>query len=379
MSSHTDRRGFRFSDLIPESFQSSLQLTIIHIIFVAIAIIAVIIVQLDVLGKMPAAFNWATLGGPTQVPPPTSASPLVIASIATPATSNELSRQTDSHTNIPTRPRTDIVTYVVQNGDSFTGIAAKFNLTLETLVFSNPYLNDDVHSLRPNQQLLIAPVNGVIRYVQKADTLESLAKFYKVDVDAIVNWPGNKTDLSTLKPNEPVVSKMAENSLLMIPGGTRGIVGRPVVSIPKQARYVISDAGPGQCSGGYSGGAVGSGTFAWPVSTRSVSGNNYTSVHLAIDLAAAMGQAIFAADSGVVTFAGWSNWGYGNMVVLDHGNGWQTLYAHLSQWNVGCGQSVLKGNIVGLGGSTGNSTGPHLHFEMNINGTRPNPLAYLPQ
>ncbi|MBI5054868.1 MAG: M23 family metallopeptidase [Chloroflexi bacterium] len=379
MSSHTDRHGFRFSDLIPESFQSSVQRTVIHIIFVAIAIVAVIVVQADLLGKIPTAFNWGTLGGPTQVPPPTAASPLVIASIATPATSNELSRQTDSHTNIPTRPRTDISTYTVQGGDSFTGIAAKFNLTLETLVFSNPYLNDDVHSLRPNQQLLIAPVNGVIRYVQKADSLESLAKFYKVDIDSIVNWPGNKTDLSTLKPTEPIVSKMAENSLLMIPGGTRGIVGRPVVTISKQTRYVISDAGPGQCSGGYSGGAVGSGTFAWPVSTRSVSGNNYTSVHLAVDLAAAMGQAIFAADSGVVTFAGWSNWGYGNMVVLDHGNGWQTLYAHLSQWNVGCGQSVLKGNIVGLGGSTGNSTGPHLHFEMNINGTRPNPLAYLPQ
>ncbi|MBI5082672.1 MAG: M23 family metallopeptidase [Chloroflexi bacterium] len=379
MSSHTDRHGFRFSDLIAESFQSSVQRTVIHIIFVAIAIVAVIVVQADLLGKIPTAFNWGTLGGPTQVPPPTAASPLVIASIATPATSNELSRQTDSHTNIPTRPRTDISTYTVQGGDSFTGIAAKFNLTLETLVFSNPYLNDDVHSLRPNQQLLIAPVNGVIRYVQKADSLESLAKFYKVDIDSIVNWPGNKTDLSTLKPTEPIVSKMAENSLLMIPGGTRGIVGRPVVTISKQTRYVISDAGPGQCSGGYSGGAVGSGTFAWPVSTRSVSGNNYTSVHLAVDLAAAMGQAIFAADSGVVTFAGWSNWGYGNMVVLDHGNGWQTLYAHLSQWNVGCGQSVLKGNIVGLGGSTGNSTGPHLHFEMNINGTRPNPLAYLPQ
>jgi murein DD-endopeptidase MepM/ murein hydrolase activator NlpD len=379
MSSHTDRRGFRLSDLIPESLQSSVQRYVIHIIFVTIAIVAVIIVQLDLLGKIPTAFSLGTLGGPTQVTPPTSASPLVVASIATPATSTELSRQTDSHTNIPTRPRTDITTYTVQGGDSFTGIAAKFNLTLETLVFSNPYLNDDVHSLRPNQQLLIAPVNGVIRYVQKADTLESLAKFYKVDVDAIVNWPGNKTDLSTLKPSEPIVSKMPENSLLMIPGGTRGIVGRPVVTISKQTRYVISDAGPGQCPGGYTGGAVGSGTFAWPVTTRSLSGNNYTSVHLAVDLAAAMGQAIFAADSGVVTFAGWSNWGYGNMVVLDHGNGWQTLYAHLSQWNVGCGQSVLKGNIVGLGGSTGNSTGPHLHFEMNINGTRPNPLAYLPQ
>jgi murein DD-endopeptidase MepM/ murein hydrolase activator NlpD len=362
-----------------ESFTITIQRYIIHAIFVVIALAAVVIFQFDLLTKIPSAFNDGMFNSVPTVPPPTSAVPVILPSIATPATSTELSRQTDVHTNIPARPRTDIITYTVLSGDSFTGIAAKFNLTLETLVFSNPYLNDDVHTLRPNQRLLIAPTNGVIRYVQKADTLQSLAKAYNVDADAIVNWPGNKIDLSTLKPTDPIVTKMPENSLLMVPGGSRGIVGRPVVTIPKQTKYVVSDAGPGQCTGGYSGGAVGTGSFGWPVSTHSVSGNGYTSVHLAVDLAAAIGQSIFAADSGVVTFGGWSNWGYGNMVVLDHGNGWQTLYAHLSQWNVSCGQSVLKGNLIGLGGSTGNSTGPHLHFEINLNGTRPNPLAYLPQ
>lgn len=375
----SDQRGFNLADLIPSALQDTFQRYVIHVIFVLIAIAAVIVFQMNLLGKIPTAFNLGSFNSAPQVTPPSSASPAIVASIATPATSTELSRQTEPHTNIPTRPRTDIITYTVQNGDSFTGIAAKFNLTLETLVFSNPYLNDDVHTLRPNQRLLIAPVNGVIRYVQKADTLQILSKTYNIDSDSIVNWPGNTVDLSTLKPTDPIVSKMPENSLLMVPGGSRGVVGRPVITLDKGKKYVVSDAGPGQCTGGYSGGAVGSGSFAWPVSTRSVSGNNYTSVHLAVDLAAALGQSIFAADSGVVTFAGWSNWGYGNMVVLDHGNGWQTLYAHLSQWNVSCGQSVSKGNIVGLGGSTGNSTGPHLHFEINLNGTRPNPLAYLPQ
>ncbi len=131
-------------------------------------------------------------------------------------------------------------------------------------------------------------------------------------------------------------------------------------------------------SGGYIGGATGTGTFVWPVTTRWLSGTDYTALHLGVDLAAAVGQPVFAADSGVVTFAGWSNWGYGNMVMLDHGNGWTTLYSHFSQWNVSCGQSVNKGQIVGLAGSTGNSTGPHLHFEMNFQGSRPNPFSYLP-
>ena len=164
----------------------------------------------------------------------------------------------------------------------------------------------------------------------------------------------------------------------MVPGGTRGSIKREIQPIYKQNKFVVTDAGPGQCTGGYTGGATGTGTFAWPVTTRWLSGTGYTALHLGVDLAAAMGQPVFAADSGVVTFAGWSNWGYGNMVMLDHGNGWTTLYSHFSQWNVSCGQSVNKGQIVGLAGSTGNSTGPHLHFEMNYQGSRPNPFSYLP-
>jgi murein DD-endopeptidase MepM/ murein hydrolase activator NlpD len=90
-----------------------------------------------------------------------------------------------------------------------------------------------------------------------------------------------------------------------------------------------------------------------------------------------MGNAVYAADSGVVVYAGWSNYGYGNLVVIDHGNGWQTAYAHLSAFSVGCGQSVSRGIMIGALGSTGNSTGPHLHFEMSINGAKVNPLDYV--
>jgi murein DD-endopeptidase MepM/ murein hydrolase activator NlpD len=90
-----------------------------------------------------------------------------------------------------------------------------------------------------------------------------------------------------------------------------------------------------------------------------------------------MGQAIYAADTGVVVFAGWSDRGYGDLVIIDHLNGFHTFYAHLSQWNVSCGQQVYAGSIIGLGGSTGNSTGPHLHFEILDNGNRVDPHYYL--
>jgi murein DD-endopeptidase MepM/ murein hydrolase activator NlpD len=79
----------------------------------------------------------------------------------------------------------------------------------------------------------------------------------------------------------------------------------------------------------------------------------------------------------VVVYAGWNDWGYGYMVVVNHGNGWQTLYAHLNAFNVGCGQEVYQGSVIGAIGSTGNSTGSHLHFEMMMSGTKVNPWDYV--
>ena len=97
-----------------------------------------------------------------------------------------------------------------------------------------------------------------------------------------------------------------------------------------------------------------------------------------IDLAGSEGEGVYATDAGVVVYSGWNNYGYGNMIMIDHGNGFQSLYAHLSAYNVGCGQSVGQGDVIGAIGSTGNSSGSHLHFEMMYNGTKINPWDYLP-
>lgn len=363
-----------FLDAVMDSgLHSALQRYYAHLIVLGVAVLAIIVTNLNILDRLPQTealeLAVAESGPPAGAEPVGTLLDLLSAEYSPGAV---ITRKIDPHTNIPTRPRRDVITYVVESGDSLFGIAEKFGITPETVLWGNQFvLGDDPHSLRPGQELLIAPVNGVLRVVQPGDTIEGLAAVYRASPDAIINWPGNELDIEN-----PVLT---EGQVLVVPGGEREFVQWVIPQITRASTNVLpADAGPGACPGGYSGGAVGTGSFVWPAANQFLSGNNYSSFHLGIDVATGFGDAIFAADSGVAVFAGWNNWGYGNMVVIDHGNGWQTLYAHLSQWNVSCGQSVTQGAVIGLAGSTGNSSGPHLHFEMNFNGSRPNPWNYLP-
>ncbi len=285
--------------------------------------------------------------------------------------SDQITRTINIRTHIPSRPRQEVITYVVRSGDTLFGISEKYGITPETILWSNPILKDDPHLLRPDQKLLISPVTGVLRIVYEGDTVEGLASVYRADVEDIINWPSNYLDSEN--------PELIEGDVIVVPGGERDFVQWTVPRLARGKRNPLPiGAGPGACSGGYQGGAVGSGGFIWPVGNHYLSGLNYSGYHPALDIAAGYGVPIYSSDGGVVVFAGWSNWGYGYMVVVDHGNGWQTLYSHLSQWNVSCGQSVYQGNILGLAGSTGNSSGPHLHFEINYQGARLNPWNYLP-
>jgi hypothetical protein len=126
-------------------------------------------------------------------------------------------------------------------------------------------------------------------------------------------------------------------------------------------------------------GPVGSGEFIWPSQFQALSGTDFKEGHPGIDLSTPLGVPVFAADDGLVIFAGWTgDLGYGNAILIDHGNGFQTLYGHLSQVSTVCGAVVEKGKIIGLSGDTGNSTGPHLHFEVRVPGGYLNPLKVLP-
>lgn len=137
-------------------------------------------------------------------------------------------------------------------------------------------------------------------------------------------------------------------------------------------------SGTDTCSGEFLA-PTGSGYFVWPANNHYLSGYDYSWWHQGLDISTQLGDPIYAVDGGVVIYAGWNTWGYGNAVIIDHGNGWHTLYAHLSQVNVACGQAVEQGAVIGQAGSTGHSTGPHLHFEMRYVGEgRVNPWLYLP-
>jgi murein DD-endopeptidase MepM/ murein hydrolase activator NlpD len=154
----------------------------------------------------------------------------------------------------------------------------------------------------------------------------------------------------------------------------------PQISTAWQSTLPLEPAwnGAGECGSQFVVAPTGGGTLAWPGDNRYLSGRNYYPAwHPGIDIAAQLGDPLYAADSGVVVYSGWNTQGYGNMLIVDHGNGWHTLYAHLSQINVSCNDPVWQGQVIGLAGSTGNSTGPHLHFEVRSPNGRVNPWTVL--
>lgn len=280
-------------------------------------------------------------------------------------------RRTDPITQIPHRSRTEVLRYTVQGGDAIFGIAHKFGLQPETILWGNyEVLNDDPHLLRPGQELSILPVDGTYYQWHDGDNVDEVAHYFGTEPLDIIEWIGNGLD-----PVDPVIPP---GTWLVVPGGKRELRQWLVPTIARGQAGVGSAFGPGGCTGDYSGGAIGTGGFIWPSANHYISGNDYWSGHLAIDIAAGLGASIWAADSGVVVFAGWSTVGYGNMIMIDHGNGWQTLYGHLNQVDVGCGQSVSQGQHIGLAGSTGNSSGAHLHFETRSQGGYISPWYVLP-
>jgi murein DD-endopeptidase MepM/ murein hydrolase activator NlpD len=282
-----------------------------------------------------------------------------------------ITRRIALHTNIPTRSRTEVIEYTVTTGDSVFGIAQSFNLQPETILWANyDQLNDSPDMLSPGMELNIPPVDGVYYQWQVGDTFDLVASEFDASVLDIVDWEGNNFDLT-----DPQVEP---DQWIMVPHGHREFVQWLVPTIARTNSGVSKSVlGPGACEGDYSG-AYGTGVFAWPTASHSLSGNDYWSGHLGIDIAGGLGDGVFAADAGVVVFAGWANGGYGYMVMIDHGNGYQTLYAHLSSVSAACGQSVYTGTYIGAVGSTGNSTGPHLHFEVRYLGGFINPWYVLP-
>jgi LysM repeat protein len=286
-----------------------------------------------------------------------------------------LSRIITSHSTEPADFRQDVITYTVQAGDFLFAIADKFKIKPETILWSNyTTLKDNPELILPGQVLNILPVDGLYYQWQAGDRLDTVAGAYGVMPEDIIFWPGNYLS-PTIDVQNPGIPT---GTWLVIPGGHREFKQWEMPVIRKTDKSPWGYGGAGACTTGPYSGPAGTGMWSWPTASHWVVGNEYSSYHHGIDLYITLGEPLHAADRGVVVYAGWNTWGYGNLVVVDHGNNWQTVYGHLSQVDVFCGATVQRGGEIGLGGSTGNSTGPHLHFEMIYNGVRVNPHDYLP-
>jgi murein DD-endopeptidase MepM/ murein hydrolase activator NlpD len=313
--------------------------------------------------------TYVAAAQPTSVPT-NAASALTQPQAGAPAVSTgggsvaSIARKLQLKTNIPERDRYKSTTYRVSSGDAMLSIAEKFKLKSETLLYVNTQLEDNPHNLKPGMELTIPPVDGLYYTWKDGDTFESVAEKFDTTADKIIDFPGNDIDLTDpqIKPENTV----------MVPDGSRELRNWEA-DLTTVARGANTGTGGGNATNSCGGGPVASG-LGWPADVHSLSGNGYGPGHLGIDITAPEGSNVYAAGAGVVTMAqgGW-NYGYGNVVQIDHGNGYVTVYAHLSQINVTVCQAVGQGTLIGLSGNTGNSFGAHLHFEIRVGGKNINP------
>lgn len=288
-------------------------------------------------------------------------------------------RLADVHTTIPSRPRQEVIKYTVVEGDTVFGIAEKFGLKPETILWGNYYiLLDDPHALQPNQELNILPVDGTYHEWQQGEGLNGIASYYGVKPEDILEYPANNLDLAAI--GDFASPNIEPGTWLVVPGGRREFISWSApLGVTRENPASARVLGPGACDP-VSGGAVGFGAFVWPANNHYLSGFDYApnANHWGIDIAGNDGEGVYATDAGVVVYAGWNNYGYGNMIMVDHGNNFQSLYAHLSGISVGCGQSVGQGDLIGAIGNTGRSSGSHLHFEIRAISSWVNPWDVLP-
>ncbi|MEL6148346.1 MAG: LysM peptidoglycan-binding domain-containing M23 family metallopeptidase [Chloroflexota bacterium] len=282
-------------------------------------------------------------------------------------------------TVIPDRPRGEIIQYIVESGDTISSISEKFGITPESLVWAND--RNIVGILRPGTSLNIVPVDGVYVAQHVGDsTIADYAVRYGIDDPFEILDSEYNPQLRGLTPQ----SIPDSGTPILIPGGeAEQIAWNPTVE-----REPGSGGGAGAGGGfiTFAPGEAGScGRVAVPPAaanwTRPLTNytwmRGFTSFHTGVDVAASVGTPIAAANSGRVVFSGWNSYGYGQTVVLAHGS-FTTLYGHMSSRSVSCGQDVSAGSIVGAVGNTGNSSGPHLHFEIRFNDQPQDPTTIIP-
>ncbi|NDJ52355.1 MAG: peptidoglycan DD-metalloendopeptidase family protein [Chloroflexi bacterium] len=275
----------------------------------------------------------------------------------------------------PVDPRQHVYRYVVAPGDALFLIADRFNLDPNTIFWSNTEtLQDNVHLIYEGLELYILPTDGVYHLSDGTLSIAEIAALYGVTVGEILYSPYNR--LAEFSGDDIP----DEGLRVVIPNGRREYISWRA---PIQTGSVSGETNPegtihpGSCRQQYTG-TGGTGTYLNPMgATPYRVTQGFAPWHPGVDLAADRDTPLYASETGVVVFAGFHRQGYGELVILDHGEGWTTYYAHLDTRFVGCGDQISRGQLVGLMGSTGNSTGLHLHFEIRENDIPQNPYNFF--
>lgn len=270
--------------------------------------------------------------------------------------SDIIPRRDIATTNIPEdRKRTEAYIYKVEPGDSLFGIGEKFKISVDALKYVNGLTDSSV--LKIGQDITIPPVSGLIHKVEKGDTLNSIASKYEVPAQAIADF-NYVLDTSRLSPGTELV----------IPGA----------KVPEPVAPPVFVAPPVTGSTNYASASPSKNYCVWPSTVRIVT-QYFSWYHNGVDIATPWSGGLpplFACTGGRVVRAGWDPYGLGLHVRIDHGNGYETVYGHMSRLDVSYGQKISRGQMIGVMGNTGRSTGPHVHFMVKFNGVAQNPFSY---
>lgn len=263
----------------------------------------------------------------------------------------------ETETQVSAKPRDSVQEYQVKSGDTLSRVAQDFGVSMDSIKWLNPGV-EDFETLSLGLNLKIPPVTGIVHQVEEGDTVYTLAKTYRANAQKIVDFPFNQF------ANDENFDLTAGDTLI-IPDG---LPPEPVYQPPAQEFF----AEMGTPAGG------GNGQFQWP--TTGYISQYFNWYHSGVDIADPSAPAVTAAEGGRVMLVENLEWGYGHHVIIDHGNGYQTLYGHLQEIYVTTDpgtSTVARGQAIGRMGSTGRSTGTHLHFEVRYNGGFQDPLGYL--
>lgn len=251
--------------------------------------------------------------------------------------------------------------YVVQPGDTLTSVAIRFSISSLSIIWNNAdkVINDQ---LTAGDQLNIPAVDGILYTLKQGETLSEVAAYYGIEASAIIAYAPNRL----VSPDQ-----VPEGATILLPGATPPLPPPPSPSLAPTTRQAVpapsAPVVPYSASG-----------FRWPFAGPITAYVGDGRGHTGLDISGTYGAGIVASAAGRVTFAGAIGDGYGNYVIISHGDGLTTLYAHMSEIYATTGQSVGAGTTIGAVGCSGLCTGPHVHFEIRVNGSATNPLNYLP-